>query len=292
MKKIAALVLSSGGARGIAHIGVIEELERQGFEIKSIAGSSMGALVGGIYATGRLNILKEKLLNLDRIAALNLIDFTLSNKGIVKGNKIIKEINQIIPDVLIEELPVLYTAVASDVKNRQEIIFNKGRLYEAIRASIAIPAIFTPVRSENKILVDGGVINPLPINRVNRMRGDILIAVNVNAANEKTSQIKTKKLNNKELTLFSLIKEKGMSFLLKTNNEQFNFYTLLSLSASIMIQQVSRLTIELYKPDILIDIPMDSFGPFQFYKANEIIKAGEIATNKALTEYQNKLYYE
>ena len=176
-----SLVLSSGGARGIAHIGVIEELERQGFEIKSIAGSSMGALVGGIYASGNLQVYRDWMCNLDKTAVFNLVDFTLSTNGLVKGNKVIKELKKIVPDENIEDLPISFTAVATDIKNRKEVVFEKGSLFEAIRASISIPTVFKPCMQNGMVLIDGGVVNPLPINRVKRMKDDIVIAVDVSS---------------------------------------------------------------------------------------------------------------
>jgi NTE family protein len=289
MKQAVSLVLSSGGARGVAHIGVIEELERQGFEIKSISGSSMGALVGGIYASGNLNILRDWLCTLDKKAVFSLVDFTFSTNGLVKGNKVIKELIKMIPDVNIEDLPISYRAVATDIKNKKEVVFEEGSLYEAIRASISIPTVFKPCHYNEMTLIDGGVINPIPINRVKRNKNDILIAVDVSAPichKNQFSNHKTAKDEDNELSYFSLLKEKGFGFLPKNNKKQFNYYSLISQTASVMIQQISALSIEIYQPDILIQIPINSYGPFHFYKSEEIIKYGETATIKAISEYQ------
>ena len=276
-----SLVLSSGGARGVAHIGVIEELERQGFEIKSIAGSSMGALVGGIYASGNLQVYREWMCKLDKKAVFNLIDFTLSTNGLVKGNKIIKELKNIVPDEKIEDLPIYFSAIATDIKNKKEIIFDKGSLYEAIRASISIPTVFKPCKQNGMVLIDGGVLNPLPINRVKRMKDDIVIVVNVNAApqNEIHDLIKKRRNDdNDDLNYLSFLMKKGFQYLPKMPENQLNYYTLLSQSGSLMIQQLSAMTLEMYKPDILIQIPINSYGPYHFYKSEEIIEVGAIAT--------------
>jgi len=293
MEKTVSLVLSSGGARGVAHIGVIEELERQGYKINSIAGSSMGALVGGVYASGNLQVFREWMCDLDKKTVFNLVDFALSTNGLVKGNKVIKELKKIIPDLNIEDLPLNFTAVATDIKNKKEVLFETGSLYEAIRASVSIPTVFKPCMVEGMVLIDGGVLNPLPINRIKRNNSDLLIAVDVNSPFLFEKHVAVRKTSTKEIELnyFTFLMNKGFSFLPKISDMQLNYFTLLSQTASLMIQQISALTIEMHKPDILIKIPMNSYGPFHFYKSEEIIKAGELATRKALDEFnvENKV---
>ena len=181
MKKTVSLVLSSGGARGIAHIGVIEELENRGYTIGSVSGTSMGALVGGIYAAGGLKLLKEWMLTLDRLEVFSLVDFTLTRSGMVKGEKVLKEMRKLIPDKNIEDFSISYTAIATDIINDKEVVFDKGSLYNAIRASISIPTVFTPFEHQGVKMVDGGVINPIPLNRVKRSENDLVVAVDVNA---------------------------------------------------------------------------------------------------------------
>lgn len=291
MEKTVSLVLSSGGARGIAHIGVIEELERQGFGIKSIAGTSMGALVGGIYASGNLKVYRDWMCNLDKKAVFNLVDFAFSTKGLIKGNRLIRELKKIVPDVNIEDLPISYAAVATDIKSKKEVVFEKGSLYEAIRASISIPTVLKPFTLDGMVLIDGGVLNPIPINRVRRSKNDILIAVDVSSpvpSEKLNTSKKSWKKEESELNYFSLLKEKGFNYLPKFTGEQLNYYTLLSQTGSLMIQQISAMTIEMYQPDILIRVPTNSYGAFHFYKSSEIIKLGELATQKALLDYQAK----
>ena len=169
-KQKVALVLSMGGARGIAHIGVIEELLRHNFEITSIAGSSMGAMVGAMYASGKLEECKEWLYSWDKRKMWELADLTLSRDGLVKGDRFIKELKQIIPVMNIEDLPIPYVAMATDIVCDQEVRFDSGNLYDAIRATISIPMLFRPLRKDGMVLIDGGILNPLPLNQVHRTK--------------------------------------------------------------------------------------------------------------------------
>lgn len=290
MGKSVSLVLSSGSARGVAHIGVIEALTEQGFEIKSIAGSSMGALVGGIYASGNMDVFKSWICNLDKKSVLNLVDFTLSSTGLVKGERIIQELLKMIPDVNIEALPIPFRAIATDIKNRKEVVFEGGSLFEAIRASISIPTIFKPFHYNEMILIDGGVLNPIPINRVMRSKDDLLIAVDVSTAVSHEIQIPSHETDKglDKLNGFSVIRENGYRFLPKNDWKETNYYTILSQSATLMTQQISTLSIAVYPPDILIRIPENSYESYHFHKSAEIIELGKLAAQKALLEYSEK----
>ena len=291
MRRSVSLVLSSGSARGVAHIGVIEELERQGFEIKSIAGSSMGAMVGGIFASGNLKVYRDWMCKLDKTAVFNLVDFTISTNGLVKGSKVIKALQLIVPDINIEDLPMSFTAVATDIKNRSEVIFEKCSLYEAIRASISIPTVLIPFMLDEMVLIDGGVLNPIPINRVKRNENDLLVAVDLNSSGSIEAEDVSKKAASEEAaesTFLAFIRNKGVRFFPKTKGNQLNYYSLLTQSVSLMTQQISAMTIERYHPDIVITIPNNSFGTFDFYKSAEIIQAGELATRKSLQKFFQK----
>ena len=289
-KTMVSLVLSSGGARGIAHIGVIEELERQGFEIRSISGTSMGALVGGMYAAGKLDVYKEWMCSLGKMDVLNLIDFTLSRNGLIKGEKIIKEMKKMIPDRNIEDLPITYTAVATDIVNGKEVIFNSGSLYDAIRASISIPTVFKPFNVNGSMLVDGGVLNPIPISIVKRHDNDILIVVDVGSDKKyETQTVKRKeiKINEKQNKLLFKMQDTINNIIPKSKTDKLSYYNLLNKSTSLMVQKISEMTLEKYKPDILIEIPKSSFGTYDFYKSTEIIELGTNETKKELQKYFN-----
>lgn len=181
MNQKVSLVLSGGGARGFAHIGVIEELQKNGFDIVSVTGTSMGAVVGGMLALGKLEEFKQWTVSLDKLKVFNLMDFTFSAQGIVKGDRVLNALKEFIPDENIEHLKMWYAAVAVDILKEEEVVFTSGSIFEAIRASIAIPTVLTPVSYNNSLLVDGGVLNNIPINHARRSPDDLLIAVNVNA---------------------------------------------------------------------------------------------------------------
>ena len=166
-----ALVLAGGGARGVAHIGAIEELESQGFEISAVAGTSMGALVGGVYASGHLEPFKEWLCALDKYKVFSLVDFALSTEGLVKGDRVMKAMKELVPDVKIEKMPVPFAAVAADLLTGREVVLERGGLYDAIRASISIPSVFKPVRRNGQVLIDGGTVNPPPAAEPGAPRG-------------------------------------------------------------------------------------------------------------------------
>ena len=182
--KNVALVLSSGGPRGFAYIGAIEALEEHGYTITSVAGTSMGSLVGGIYAAGKLAEFKEWIYSLDAWEVFSLMDLSIGKNHFVKGDKVIDAIMQIVPNINIEDLPIPYCAVATDLYTGREVLFDYGPLFRAIRASISIPSLFRPVKFGLTTLIDGAITNCLPLNRVRRTEGDLLVAFDVNDVNE------------------------------------------------------------------------------------------------------------
>ena len=283
MKDI-ALVLSSGGARGLAHIGVIEELESRGYHITSIAGCSMGALIGGVYAAGKLTEFREWMKTIDRKKMLELTDFSLSLNHFVKGKRIIDTIMEFVPDVAIEDLPIPYSAVAADLKEGREVVFSKGSLFEAIRASISLPSFYEPVQRDGMILIDGGVINPIPLNRVSRKTGDILVGADVSGHDYKSQWEEMHRLTEwqkKDKSLKAKILDK-----LIPDNLEFNYYTVLSRTSSLMIRQNSILMTKLMNPDMLIDIQMSRYGGFDYDKSEKIIAIGRQKTAAALTKFE------
>jgi len=284
MKKNIALVLSSGGARGFAHIGAIKMLERQGYNITSVAGASMGALVGGIYASGLLPQFEEWATTIDKMEVLRLTDVTLSSRGLVKGKKIIEKLKEIVPDRNIEDLRIPFCAVATDILKGKEKVFTSGDLYDAIRASISIPTIFQPFQIGEDFYVDGGLVNPVPINRIKRNENDLLVIVNVNAdiPPEPKKEPEEKPADNKYLKKIRSIQAKLSKETPGNNKSSIGLLSLSNRSIGIMLRQITDLSLMNHKIDIIINISRDAYEIYDFYKAGEIIEAGENATMKAL----------
>lgn len=281
--KDVALVLSSGGARGLVHIGVIEELEAQGFHISSVAGSSMGALIGGVYAAGKLPEFRDWMKSIDKRKMVELTDFSLSINHLVKGTKIIDAIKEIVPDMLIEDLPLPYCAVATDWENGREVTFRKGSLFGAIRASISLPAYYEPVRINGMVLIDGGIVNPIPLNRVARKKGDLLVGVDVSGHDYQGQSalqhaLEMRRKHDKSLSQQILNR-------LLPESLDFNYYTLLSRTSSIMIRQNSKLMAKLTQPDMLIDIQLRRYGSFDYDKSEKLIAVGHSYAQKAIEKY-------
>ncbi len=284
-RKDVALALSSGGARGLAHIGAIEVLEEEGYHISSLAGCSMGALIGGVYATGKLEEFREWMKGIDRKRMLELTDFSLSLNHIVKGDRIIEAIMEFVPDVAIEDLPIPYCAVATDWVSGREVIFRTGSLFEAIRASISLPSFYKPVQRDGMILIDGGVVNPIPLNRVERHKDDLLIGVDVSGQDYKAQEnmkheISERRKSSKSLATQILNK-------LIPDNIDFNYYTMLTRTSSMMIRQNAKLMAQLMNPDILVDIQMSRYGSFDYDKSERLIAIGRQKTQKAVSKFKS-----
>ncbi len=284
-------MLGSGGARGYAHIGVIEELEKNGYVIESISGSSMGALIGGLYACGKLQEYKEWVLELDILNIAKLLDISFLSGGMMQGDKVFHKIQEIVGEVNIEDLPIKYTAVATDLVKQKEVWIQKGNLLDAIRASIAIPTIFTPKKINNKYLIDGGVLNPLPIAPTVSDDTDITIAVNLNAYNAKKYDIKIpkkeiEKENRFEEILFEL-KQKAGNFFEKESKSKFdkmNMFAIVGKTIDIMQNSVLECKMAGYSPDIMINIANDACDFYEFNRAYEMIEFGRVATKEKLGE--------
>ncbi len=285
-----SLVLSGGGARGLAHIGVIEELEKRGYEIKSICGTSMGAMIGGIYACGKLQEFKTWILNLNRFSLFRLMDISFKNRGLIKGEKIMSALSKFIPDQNIEDLPIEFSAVAADILGRKEVVFNEGSLHEAVRASTSIPTLFTPVQRDGMILTDGGVLNNLPVNHVKKKWRTKIFAVNANA-HFMTHEIAVGKeevgKSAEEMMENPIVEIKTNSENIN-QNKNINYRWLLDRTLSIMIEQSALSAIEKHPPHLLINIPRTIAGTLDFLKAEFIIEAGKKYASKYLDEFEKK----
>ena len=307
MNKNVALVLASGGARGMAHIGAIEELERRGYHITSIAGTSAGALVAGLYATGKLKEAKQWFMSLDKQKIMSLGDFSLSTSYLVKGDKIIDSFKEIVDDCLIEDLPIPVSLVASDVIHNREVVMESGSLFQAVRASVSIPMFFRPVKKDDMLLIDGGVLNALPLNRVHRTEGDILVAMNISAPDSIVPENKNKhnnrvqKLLENKTLIDKLDKLPAFNKLLehfdngqKEENiadevaDSINYISLVNRMTDMMIQNNTVMMTQLIHPDILAEMPMNQFPTFAFDQTEEIIELGRQLMATAIDNYEQQ----
>lgn len=292
-----SLVLGSGGARGYAHIGVIEELEAQGYAIRSVAGSSMGALVGGVYAAGKLGRYADWVRPLQRYDVLRLLDWTFTGGGFIKGDRIIGVLRELTGDINIEELPIPYTAVASDLDTQREVWFSSGPLFDAIRASIAIPTVFRPHHYQGRLLVDGGLLNPVPVSPTLRDRTDATIAVDVNALAEPLPQAclvekggvpdvidaspRTKRRHRIAEFIEARFAHRGKP----GAHREPGAFELFARSLDIVQETVTRMRLAAQPPDLLITIPRNACAFYEFHRAEELIELGRVRTREALARW-------
>ncbi len=281
MKKV-SLVLGSGGARGYAHIGVIEELERQGFEIVSISGCSMGALVGGLYACGKLGAYKEWVLGLEPLDVAGLLDLAWDKRGIMSGTKVFERLEALVGSTKIEALDIRYTAVASDLNRGREVWFQDGDLLTAIRASIAIPSVFTPVEIDGMLLIDGGVLNPLPIAPTMSDRSDLTIAVNLYGPDIVQEMPEVEQRYDSLVERLASRAKQVIRERLKEQQERMHAFSILDQSFDVMQRSLTQYRIGGYPPDIMIDLPKNICKTFDFHKAEMLIEAGRRAAREAL----------
>ena len=282
-----SLVLGSGGARGLAHIGIIQYLRENNYNIRSVSGSSMGAVVGGIFAAGQLDAYTEWVTALSRADVLLLLDFSFSRAGLFKGERIIELLKDLIGECNIEDLPISFTAVATDVIAGKEVWLNRGSLFDAIRASFAIPTFFTPQDYGGRKLLDGGLVNPVPIAPTFQDMTDITIAVNLNGSPRAPSMFSAEdrqSANVQENNYKRRIK-KFVEDLTRRKHEKeddLGFFEVIHHTLETMQSTISRMKLAAYSPDVLIEIPKNACGPFEFYRAAEMIALGRQMAGQAL----------
>lgn len=282
-RKDVALVLSGGGARGYAHIGAIEVLQEHCYNITSVAGTSMGALVGGLFAAGKLEELKDIVLNVSKRQIFSLVDVSIGLDHIATAEKLRKLLDDMTSGKNIEDLPIPFCCSASDLVSGREHIFRSGSLSEAIRASISIPGVFSPVRINDEVLVDGSVHNTLPLNRVERHKNDLLVAVNVSGPDNNFQPPKPKATTAKEQgTLWGKVKEK-LPFLNMQLSD--NYLKVTFRVAQLSVQNNTQMALALTPPDICMNMPMDSFGLMEFDRGREIIDYGRREMEKTLERH-------
>ena len=287
-KQTVSLVLGSGGARGLAHIGIIHWLEENDFKIESISGCSMGALIGGIYAAGKLDDFEQWVSAINKVDIFTLLDFSWEKNGLVKGDKIINTLVDLVGDQLIEDLPISFTATAADIINEKEVWIESGRLFDAIRASISLPLFFTPFDYKGDQLIDGGVLNPVPIAPTFGDATEMTIAVNLGGP-PVIQEIPADKLE--ETNDSSPIHEKVISFVsnfkrpeLKIGGHDWGAYEIANQAFDAMQSTIARQKIAAYPPDHVIEIARNACGTLEFDRAAEMIELGYRKAQESLSK--------
>ena len=306
MSKNVALVLGSGGARGLAHIGAIEALEQRGYTITGIAGCSMGSIIAGMYAAGELPKAKEWFLSVDKQLILRMMDINLlSGNSLVKGQRIIKELEKVVPDRPMETLQIPCSIVATDMIRAEEVIFRSGSLFEAVRASISIPLFFQPVQLGQRLLIDGGILNPLPLHVVTRTEGDILVAMDISGKDAMPVQDVYEpidvegKLNElkktgvpvpdaleRQIRLLGKRVDSILEHRARDLGRKVSFVSVLDRMSDIQIQQNTLLSLRLTPPDVHAVMRQYAYNTFDFDKAEQIIADGYRIMNEALERYE------
>jgi len=297
--KTVSLILGSGGARGLAHIGVIRELQKVGARVEAIAGSSMGALVGGIYAAGKLDAYEEWVCALEQSNVFSLVDWTFSGGGLIKGRKIINKLSELVGEINIEDLDIDYTAVAVDLELGREVWLDRGPLFDAIRASIAIPGIFTPHRYRNRILIDGGILNPIPVAPTLRQMSDLTIVIDVNGPSQLSAASELPEGNERGATP-SLESDEEANFSLMNKLREFvdgigsdrgakessppGLIAIMLRSLDIMESAITRQHLAIFQPDLVVRVPKNVATIHEFHRAREIIDYGARLARKEFSQ--------
>ena len=280
--KTVSLVLGSGGARGLAHIGVIHWLEDNGYDIRSISGCSMGALIGGIYACGKLDVFEEWVRAISKFDIVRLLDVSWGRQGLVEGDRIITALKDLVGDRRIEDLPIEYTAVASDIKREKEVWLKHGSLFDAIRASISLPLFFTPFEINGVKLLDGGILNPVPIAPTFEDNTDLTIAINLGAppSGNPRPVLKPEPKDGTRLPVDGL-RGKISNFIDDLKNrapiDDVGNWTMLAIAEQTfdaMQGAIARQKLAAYPPDHTIMIARDACGTLEFDRADEMIALG------------------
>lgn len=297
-----SLVLGSGGARGLAHIGAIRALEERGFRIESIAGSSMGAVIGGMHAAGKLDDYADWVTTLEQSDVLKFVDWTFSGSGLIRGDRIIKQLQDMVGDVCIEDLQIEFTAVAVDIEQGREIWLSKGSLFDAIRGSIAIPGLFTPHRYHGRLLVDGGILNPVPVAPTLRSLNDLTVVINVNGQvsshreKRKTDASANNTGDDSVTTAENSVTERIRRFFNdlidrdspEVEESEPGMAALLIKSLETMQSVITRQHLAVFRPDLVIEVSKDACMIHEFHRAGELIDLGYQRTIESLDRLRDQ----
>ena len=283
--KSLSLILGSGGARGMAHIGVIRWLEEHDYKIASISGCSMGALVGGIYACGKLAEFTDWLRALDKLDIVKLLDVTLSDGGFVKGDRIIETLKELVGNHLIEELPITFTAVAANIEDEKEVWLNRGPVFDAIRASISLPLFFTPAQLGEQRLLDGDILNPVPIAPTFNDATSLKLAVNLNgkplAYAQPVKAVTVEGQNGLREKVQTYIEGLARRSVSKVDIDM-DMFDIANQTFDAMQGAIARHKLAIYPPDVVVEIPRNACGTLEFDRAEEMVELGYESAERAL----------
>lgn len=290
-----SLVLGSGGAKGLAHIGVIRWLEKNGYRIASVSGSSIGALIGGIYAAGKLDEYESWVRAIKKSDIVTLMDISWGRGGLIKGDKIINTLTRLVGDQQIEQLPIRFTAVATDIRSQREVWLNSGSLFEAIRASISMPMFFTPVQLDGLTLIDGAVLNPVPIAPTFGDKTDLTIAVNLGGPVQEVEfsarqPVQPVSEPEEDLALQDKISRFFRSFQKSDNppsERDWSAYEVANQAFDAMQSTLARQKLAVYPPDLVVEVARNACGILEFNRANEMIDLGYSRAESCLKQLKN-----
>jgi len=251
------IALGGGAARGYAHIGVLNAIDELNIPISYVSGTSIGSFIGALYASGNLKIFENEVRSKNSFMkdVLFKLDPVFPKLSIMNGNEVIKIFKELTDIRTFEELEIPLTTVATDIINNKKIESNKGDIINAIKASIAIPGVLTPTYVDENLCVDGGLIDPVPLQSIVDMGSDITLAVN----------------------LYGLQSS-------KKNDHKYNIVDIVDRSAKIILNNVAHLSFKNNEPDILIEPPIDQFKGWDFHKSNDLIEIGYNTAKKILKE--------
>jgi len=318
-KKTIALALGGGGARGYAHIGAIRELEKRGYEITAIAGTSMGAVIGALYAAGKLSEFEKWARKLTMLDVVGLMDFSIGKAGAIKAERILNVVDEMLEGIEIQQLSIPFTAVATDLIDNKDVLFQSGSTTLALRASVAIPGVITPVMIDGKLMGDGGMVNPVPVSPLKNATAKKIVAIDlaqgrlvdpfekeisehflkrainetVDASRIKVAEVAAKPSNRKlakqlgvDTKIQNIVKLPQETPLQKIMNDvpkAIRSSDVVLMSIQTMQQKLTEIEFAKYKPDLVIGVPMDACGTLDFHQAKPMIELGRKLTAEALS---------
>ncbi|GIW39645.1 MAG: patatin family protein [Candidatus Binatia bacterium] len=286
------VALSSGGAAGMAHVGVLEELEKHGFRVDVVAGTSAGALVGAAFCANGLRGFSDTMTRLTRGRVLRLFDFTWPYSGLLEGRRSLELVRPYLGE-RIETLFRTYAAIATDLYTGREVVLRRGPVLEAVRASAAIPGLFTPQRWQNRLLVDGGLVNPVPVDVVRQLGAERVLAVSVIPVPEESRRAEPPRSLSRLLLARFLSRHAGRTPEDEAELEPTRYgkdpglVEILSRASAVIQSRIAAAKLRESPPDLLVRISLPEIGLFDFHRSKEAIEAGRKAAEKVLPEVRS-----